>query len=159
MTSIVIRFTGMKPKRAQIDKKYVRCIKEYCSGRGKLKQESLQLLADSFLSLSSCGLWSTSGWQRSKASSSHCTHSWAPSACGWRGDESSNRGRFCRSLALSEANSAAVITANLLCHSAAISSNAFISFPKPFTASSSFLIRQDFPPMWSFCSRRNDSSS
>lgn len=86
-------------------------------------------------------LWSISRGQRSKAFSSLCTHSSAPSACGWRRDESVNRGRFRRSLSLSEANSIAVITVNLLCHSAAISSNAFISFPIVLTASSSSLIR------------------
>lgn len=73
-------------------------------------------------------LWSTSRRQRSKAFSSLCARSCAPSACGWRGDESVNGGRFRRSLLLSEAGSVAVITANLLCHSAAISPNAFISF-------------------------------
>lgn len=107
-------------------------------------------------------LWSISRRQRSKAFSSLCTHSCALSACGWRRDESVNRGRFRRSLALSEANSIAVITANLLCHSAAISSNTFISFPIVFTASSSFLIRhrQDFRshPLV-FCSRRDCSLS
>lgn len=107
-------------------------------------------------------LWSISRRQRSKAFSSLCTHSCAPSACGWRRDESVNRGRFRRSLSLSEANSIAVITVNLLCHSAAISSNTFISFPIVFTASSSFLIRhrQDFRshPLV-FCSSRDCSLS
>lgn len=105
-------------------------------------------------------LWSIGRRQRSKAFSSLCTHSCALPACGWRRDESVNRGRFRRSL--SEANSIAVITVNLLCHSAAISSNTFISFPIVFTASSSFLIRhrQDF---WShplvFCCSRDCSLS
>lgn len=107
-------------------------------------------------------LWSISRRQRSKAFSSLCTHSCAPSACGWRRDESVNRGRFRRSLSLSEANSIAVITVNLLCHSAAISSNTFISFPIVFAASSSFLIRhrQDFRshPLV-LCSRRDCSLS
>lgn len=107
-------------------------------------------------------LWSISRRQRSKAFSSLCTRSCAPSACGWRRDESVNRGRFRRSLSLSEANSVAVITVNLLCHSAAISSNTFISFPIVFTASSSFLIRhhQDFRshPLV-FCGRRDCSLS
>lgn len=107
-------------------------------------------------------LWSISRRQRSKAFSSLCTHSCAPSACGWRRDESVNRGRFHRSLSLSEANSIAVITVNLLCHSAAISSNTFISFPIAFAASSSFLIRhrQDFRshPLV-FCSKRDGSLS
>ena len=106
-------------------------------------------------------LWSTSRRQRSKAFSSLCAHSCALSACGWRRDESVNRGRFRSSLSLSEANSIAVITGNLLCHSAAISSNAFISFPIVFTASSSFLIRQhhDFQKSpFSVFHRRRDRS-
>lgn len=73
-----------------------------------------------------------------------------------------NRGRFRRSLALSEANSIAVITVNLLCHSAAISSNTFISFPMVFAASSSFLIGhcQDFRShSLVLCSRRDGSLS
>lgn len=107
-------------------------------------------------------LWSISRRQGSKAFSSLCTHSCALSACGWRRDESVNRGRFRRSLSLSEANSIAVITLNLLCHSAAISSNTFISFPIVLTASSSSLIRHrwDFRshPLV-FCSGRDCSLS
>lgn len=80
--------------------------------------------------------------ERNKSPSSLCTHSCALSACGWKRDESVNRGRFRCSHSLSEANSVAVITVNLLCHSAAISSHSFISFPILFTAPCSYLIRQ-----------------
>lgn len=80
-------------------------------------------------------LWSTGRRRRSKASSSRCTRSCAPSACGWRRrDESVNRGR------LRSAKPTALLWSLLISFATLPPSpqKTSISFP---AASSSFLIK------------------